>query len=307
MPSTSPPAGPIDGRADQDAAVGVRDELDQALAPCGSSRGSTLDMSVDADPHVAAGVAGLRLGHPDRADLRVGERHPRHGAVVGGRPVLAEDVADHDRGLVHRHVRERALAGDVADGPQPVGRRASARPRRRRARGRVETDRVQADVAEVRAPPGRDEQPLGASASPSATSRVNRPVVTRPSRCRRRRAPRCPLARTPRRAARGLGLLQRQQPVGRLDDASPGPRTGRMTCASSTPMAPPPMTTREPGASVASIASRLVQYGVPASPSIGGTAGSVPVLSRLPFSPGTRTRRPRRCAGRPAARARART
>ena len=63
-------------------------------------------------------------------------------------------------------------------------------------------------------------------------------------------------------------------------------------------MAPPPMTTRRRGASVTRITSRLVQYGVSARPSIGGTRGSVPVLrthaarrdvARVAPSPSTRT------------------
>ena len=41
-------------------------------------------------------------------------------------------------------------------------------------------------------------------------------------------------------------------------------------CASSHPIGPPPSTTSDAGASVCRITSRLVQYGVPASPSIGG-------------------------------------
>ena len=54
------------------------------------------------------------------------------------------------------------------------------------------------------------------------------------------------------------------------------------TWASSTPMAPPPSTISESGTSVALIASRLVQNGVPASPGTGGTAGAVPVLITMP-------------------------
>ena len=48
------------------------------------------------------------------------------------------------------------------------------------------------------------------------------------------------------------------------------------TWPSSTPIAPPPSTTRDPGTCSVSIASRLVQKGVPARPGIGGTAGAVP-------------------------------
>ena len=54
------------------------------------------------------------------------------------------------------------------------------------------------------------------------------------------------------------------------------------TCASSHPIGPPPSTTSEPGTSVTCMASRLVQYGVSASPSTGGVAGRVPGLSTTP-------------------------
>ncbi len=54
-------------------------------------------------------------------------------------------------------------------------------------------------------------------------------------------------------------------------------------CDSSAPMGPPPITMSEPGRSSARSTSRFVQYGVSASPSIGGAAGSVPVLSTTPL------------------------
>jgi hypothetical protein len=54
------------------------------------------------------------------------------------------------------------------------------------------------------------------------------------------------------------------------------------TWAISQPIAPPPTTTSEPGSLVARTASRLVQYGVPASPSIGSSAGRVPGFSTTP-------------------------
>ena len=47
-------------------------------------------------------------------------------------------------------------------------------------------------------------------------------------------------------------------------------------------MAPPPSTISDRGTCSVSIASRLVQYGVPASPSMGGISGSVPVLITMP-------------------------
>ena len=67
------------------------------------------------------------------------------------------------------------------------------------------------------------------------------------------------------------------------------------TCANSQPIGPPPSTTSDAGRSVTVTASRLVQYGVPSRPSIGGAAGRVPVLSTTPLRatyvvPSTRTR-----------------
>ena len=56
-----------------------------------------------------------------------------------------------------------------------------------------------------------------------------------------------------------------------------------ITCASSHPIAPPPITTSDDGSSVSCTASRLVQYGVSARPGIGGAAGAVPVLITIPF------------------------
>ena len=56
------------------------------------------------------------------------------------------------------------------------------------------------------------------------------------------------------------------------------------TWASSHPIGPPPTTTSEAGSSVTWTASRLVQYGVSASPSTGGVAGRVPGLSTTPFA-----------------------
>ncbi len=55
------------------------------------------------------------------------------------------------------------------------------------------------------------------------------------------------------------------------------------TCANSQPIGPPPSTIRDFGSSVSATASRLVQYGVPCSPSIGGAAGAVPVFSTTPL------------------------
>ena len=55
-----------------------------------------------------------------------------------------------------------------------------------------------------------------------------------------------------------------------------------MTWESSRPIAPPPSTSKVDGRDSASTASRFVQYGVPASPSIGGITATVPVAMTRP-------------------------
>ncbi len=54
------------------------------------------------------------------------------------------------------------------------------------------------------------------------------------------------------------------------------------TCPSSTAIGPPPMMARDAGASSVSMASRLIQYGVSASPGIGGTEALAPGLRTMP-------------------------
>jgi hypothetical protein len=76
-------------------------------------------------------VAPTRTSMPaSRAWASVGPTAPISGSVkvtrgrapvVGGQVVLSEDVGHRDRRLVHGDVRERALPGDVADGPHAVG------------------------------------------------------------------------------------------------------------------------------------------------------------------------------------------
>ena len=83
-----------------------------------------------------------------------------HRPVVGWLAALAEDVAHHDAGLVHGHVRERALAGDVADRPHPV-RRAHPAVGGYLVGRLIQADRRHAERGQVDPAPGGDEQPLG--------------------------------------------------------------------------------------------------------------------------------------------------
>ena len=86
---------------------------------------------------------------------------------------------------------------------------------------------------------------------------------------------------------------------GSSNDTSRGSASTRVTAVpkraktwvNSAPVAPPPSTISDSGTRSAWTTSRLVQYGVSASPSRGGMAGSVPVLITMPLR-ATRTRVP---------------
>jgi hypothetical protein len=104
-------------------------------------------------PHPNTGFAGGGLGQAHRPDLGVGEGDPRHRPVVGGLPVLAEDVGGGDASLVHRHVREGALAGDVPNGPHPV-RGAHPLVDLDHAGPLVQADRAYAESGQIGAPAG---------------------------------------------------------------------------------------------------------------------------------------------------------
>ena len=116
---------------------------------------------------------------PDRADLGIGEGDPRDRTVVGRWPVLAEDVASDDGGLVHRHVGEGPLAGDVTDRPQPL---ACAQPivGVEHPRRRVETHGVEADIGKVVAPTGCHQQLVGGDHLVADVT-ANRPCRTPPT------------------------------------------------------------------------------------------------------------------------------
>ena len=137
----------------------------------------------DADNHATVLLSRLGLGEPNRADLGIGERHPRQRPVVGRRPRLAEDVAHRDVRLVHRDVGERAVAGHVADGPDPV---AGPHPfvHRDELGAGIQAGSVEPEPAEFGLPAGGDQQPLAIHVEPSArVTREARSVMAH--RCRR--------------------------------------------------------------------------------------------------------------------------
>ena len=172
----------------------------------------------DAHPHGHAALPGLSLGQADRADLRVGEGDPRHRVVLGGGDRLAQDVGHHDVRLVHRHVRERALAGDVADRPHSR-RGAQVIIHRDGPRPLVDADRADPDRSQVGTPAGGNEQPRPRSP----------PCRPRASRVKPRVAVAHPVGHASRVHVNSLAaehlaeqrarlwLLQGQQPAGALD------------------------------------------------------------------------------------------
>jgi hypothetical protein len=214
------------GRADEVAGIPVLDELDDPLAAgAGDPAAGRRRERRPADGHLDPGVAGLLLGEADRADLGVGEGHPRHRVVLGLAGVVARPVGDVGEGhgrLVHRHVGERALAGDVADRPQllagphpPVG---VDRPG-----AGVQAHRLQPHVAEVGAAPGGDEQAVRPELDRRAAGvgeRHGEAAVTVVHRADRRSGNHPDAVRGQRGGddLRGLGLLESQHAGGRLDE-----------------------------------------------------------------------------------------
>jgi hypothetical protein len=72
---------------------------------------------------------------------------------------LTQDVGHDDSRLVHRHVGERALAGDVSQRPYPGGR-PQVIVHRDGAQGLVDAHRADADPRQVGPAAGGDQQRL---------------------------------------------------------------------------------------------------------------------------------------------------
>ena len=175
---------------------------------------------------------------------------------------------------------------------------------------RVEPDGLQAEVGEV-----------------GPCARPRRAACRRSAPGRRRSTVNCPSAydtdddRSPRSStwmpspANDLGDQRRRPPAPpeRPAGRRPRPRVTRTpnranTCASSAPIAPPPMhDQRRRAASSSLTASRLVQYGVSASPSIGGAAGRGAGVEHDALRRGVRRRRRPRPRAAPVSRPRPRT
>ena len=147
----------------------------------------------------------------------------------------------------------------------------------------AEPDGVQADEVEVGLPAGRDEQLLGGDLLRAEVE--GEPVVAVRDRrhLHARHARRSPRPRTPSSAGR-RPPAPRPPPAGRRPRRpSRRRRTGRTPARTRSRSAHRPARSRTSAARSAATASRLVQYGVPCRPSIGGAAGAVPVFSTTPL------------------------
>ena len=156
----------------------------------------------------------VAVGPPHRRDLGIGEDAGGDRAVVGPRALPAE-IGGGDARLVLPDVREERDAVDVADRPHVVGRAQPVVDGDPAGRD-LDAELLEAEPFDVRAPPGRDEQPpaldLGAVGEMDADPRLDlldadadahvdaRPRETRPPATRPRRSGSARAA--PRRARR---------------------------------------------------------------------------------------------------------
>src|SRR5687768_14275760 len=94
----------------------IGDDFHEAL---GVSHGHGLAERGQREPpglHLEARLFGALLRVTDRADLWLAERRAQHLYIVKYGGLLAGDVFSCDNALLHRHVREHELSGDVTDG-----------------------------------------------------------------------------------------------------------------------------------------------------------------------------------------------
>ena len=154
---------PDDVDAERVVGLGVGDDLGEALVLAADERlGDRLERDL-ADLERVAGGGGLRLGQPDRGDLRPAVGRARLGRVVHVVDVgVAGDRVRGDEALVRGRVGEPQPADDVADGvdvrllgPHPAVDLDDAPVG-------LDLRRLEADVLDVGGAAGRDEHQLGA-------------------------------------------------------------------------------------------------------------------------------------------------
>ena len=132
-----------------------------------------------------------------------------------------------DVGLVHGHMGERAVAGDVADGPHP-GRDPEVVVHREGPRGLVHAQHAGADAGQVGPPPGRDQQRVpGHLGAVGQVQGERGPVVADRTGCGAGAHLDTVAAEDLREQGARLGFLGRQQAPGPLDHRDPGPEPGK--------------------------------------------------------------------------------
>ncbi|ABA48398.1 hypothetical protein BURPS1710b_0499 [Burkholderia pseudomallei 1710b] len=152
-------------RADDALAVARDDELHERLFVAAGQRVPQRAERRLVDVERAELGARLRLGEPDRRDLRLAEHRGRNVAMIGGDPLAAEQVRREQHAVARRDGRQLRARGDVAD-------RVDRRHRRRRIG--VDFDRA---VRVARDPDRLEPEPVAIRDAPRRIQhRVVRPV-----------------------------------------------------------------------------------------------------------------------------------
>ena len=158
---------------------------------------------------------------------------------------LAEDVTGCDARLIHRDVRERPRAGDVADGPHAVGGAQVIVHGNERA-GVVDARGGHAQSRQVSAPPGSSQHALAMN-GPRAV-KVHREiaaVVADPPQPRPGQDADAFPAEYLADQLAGFRLLAGQQPVRGLDDRDRVPESGKRLPFRGRVVAPVPLAVQE--------------------------------------------------------------
>jgi len=110
-------------------------------------------------------AACLGFGEADGSDFGIGEGHTRQRPVAGRLVCLAEDVAGCYARLIHRDVRERPRASDVAGRPH-AGSGTQVIVRDNERLGAVDACGGHAQSLQVSAPPGGNPAGPGRERAP---------------------------------------------------------------------------------------------------------------------------------------------
>ena len=151
MLSTSPPVGPADvAPTSTPSSLSITSLMKPSLPALWiqprAEAGTWLTAVRTRSPCSSLACASVM---PTAADLRIGKGDPRHRVILGRVARTAEQLAEDDAAVIHGHVRERALAHDVAERPHA---RSSLHPlvNGDEASFLVEADRADAESGQIR-------------------------------------------------------------------------------------------------------------------------------------------------------------